>query len=58
MSVNLAFLQQALGMTGPDFEDNVQISCARMAALDYIVTRNPAEFHDSPVPAIEPTALP
>lgn len=56
--VDLALLQQALGMTGPDFEDNVQIACAQMAALDYIVTRNPTDFRDSPIPVVEPSALP
>lgn len=55
--VDLALLQQALGMTGPDFEDNVQIACAQMAALDYIVTRNPADFRDSPIPVTEPSSL-
>jgi predicted nucleic acid-binding protein len=33
--VNQVLLQQALGLTGPDFEDNVQIACAQKAALDF-----------------------
>lgn len=56
--VDLSLLQQALGMAGPDFEDNVQIACAQLAAIDFIVTRNPADFRDSPLPAVEPSALP
>lgn len=56
--VNLVLLRHALGLTGPDFEDNVQIAGAQMAALDFIVTRNPADFRDSPIPAVEPSSLP
>lgn len=56
--VDLALLRQALGQTGPDFEDNVQIACAQLAAVDFIVTRNSADFRDSPIPAVEPSALP
>lgn len=55
--VDRSLLESALSMTGPDFEDNVQIACAQSLGLDFVVTRNAADFHDSPIPAVEPTAL-
>lgn len=49
-----AVLQAALALPGPDFEDNVQIASAQAAGMDLIVTRNTADFHHSPIPALEP----
>ena len=37
-----------------DFEDCLQIECAKQANADYIITRNVADFTNSPVPAILP----
>jgi len=37
-----------------DFEDRLQVECARLVNADYIVTRNIADFSFSPVPAILP----
>ncbi|MBR4826698.1 MAG: PIN domain-containing protein [Bacteroidales bacterium] len=37
-------LQQALLMTGPDFEDILQASCAAEAHCDYLITRNQKDF--------------
>jgi hypothetical protein len=42
---------------GSDFEDNLQIACAVKAGLDAIVTRNPKDFADSPVPVLTPAEL-
>ena len=50
-------LETALNMTGPDFEDNVQIACAQSRGLDVIVTRNATDYRDSPIPAVEPAVL-
>jgi hypothetical protein len=45
----------ALALPGADFEDNLQIACAKAAGPDLIVTRDPAGFRDSPVPVLSPT---
>jgi predicted nucleic acid-binding protein len=37
-----------------DFEDAVQVMCARRIGADYIVTRNMKDFEHSPVQAILP----
>ncbi|HLJ81544.1 MAG TPA: PIN domain-containing protein [Ktedonobacterales bacterium] len=51
-------LEAALALPGPDFEDNVQIACARASGLDLIVTRDLAGFADAPIPAVEPSNMP
>ena len=50
-------LEAALALPGTDFEDNVQIACANAAHLDFIVTRNIADFRQSPIQALEPPDL-
>lgn len=57
IGVNDQTLRAARALTGNDFEDNVQITCARALRLDLIVTRNTSDFSHSPVPAIEPSAI-
>jgi len=37
-----------------DFEDRLQVECARKVNTDYIVTRNVSYFSTSPIPAIVP----
>lgn len=56
-AVDAPLLQQARALPGNDFEDNVQIACATNARLDLIVTRNPTDFHSSPIPVIEPPRI-
>jgi predicted nucleic acid-binding protein len=50
-------LLDADAMPGTDFEDNILIAAAGAAALDAIVTRNPADFSHSPIPVWEPAEL-
>ena len=38
----------------PDFEDAVIAAIARREKADFIITRNEADFENSPVPAINP----
>jgi predicted nucleic acid-binding protein len=38
-----------------DYEDCLQLECAKEFNTDYIVTRNPSDFNKSSVPAIEPS---
>ena len=50
-------LEQAIDLTGNDFEDNLQIVCSTLADLDAIVTRDKDGFRDSLIPAFTPTEL-
>jgi predicted nucleic acid-binding protein len=50
-------LEDAAGLPGGDFEDNVQIAAAARAGVDAIVTRDPAGFAASPVPVLSPADL-
>jgi len=37
-----------------DFEDCLQVECAKQVNADYIITRNIIDFKESPIPAILP----
>jgi predicted nucleic acid-binding protein len=54
LAVDRAALERAQQLTGPDFEDNVQIACAEAAGLDAIVTRDTAGYADSTVAVLSP----
>lgn len=46
---------RALQNTGfTDFEDCLQMECAREFEAEFIITRNLADFQHSPIPAISP----
>jgi predicted nucleic acid-binding protein len=47
-------IKAALTLPVNDFEDVVIGAIAKREKADYIVTRNEADFKDSPVPAISP----
>lgn len=55
--VDLSILLDADQPAGVDFEVKVCIACAVMTGIDWIVTRDPAGFVESPVPAILPADL-
>ena len=55
-AVDRLVLQRADELAGNDFEDNVQIACAEMNALEAVVTRDLTGFTDSPVPVWSPEA--
>uniref|UniRef100_A0A7C2NZ99 PIN domain-containing protein n=1 Tax=Schlesneria paludicola TaxID=360056 RepID=A0A7C2NZ99_9PLAN len=55
--VDRSVLFRADQQTGIDFEDNVAIACEVAAGIDLIVTRDPAGFAHSPVPAVSPADL-
>lgn len=42
--------EYALGLSGPDFEDNLQIACAVRVGVLFLVTRDPADYAAAPVP--------
>jgi len=48
---------RARTLPGGDFEDNVGMACAEAAHLEFIVTRNPDDFRQSPVVVLSPLAL-
>jgi predicted nucleic acid-binding protein len=50
-------LQQALALPYRDLEDAVQMSAARQAGADYLVTRDRAGYAAGPLPALSPAEL-
>jgi predicted nucleic acid-binding protein len=50
-------LEEALALSGSDFEDNLQIACANLADLDSILTRDPGGFQNATIPILAPVAL-
>jgi predicted nucleic acid-binding protein len=50
-------LEAAFSLGGRDFEDDLQIACAGAVQLDGIVTRNPTDFAESPIPVLTPAEL-
>lgn len=55
--VDQALLEAALHLSGPDFEDDVQIVSAQSSGLHLIVTRNVADFVHGPIPALTPSEV-
>ena len=54
-AVDAKTLTLALNEKGLDFEDNIQIVCARLAKADYIITRNLSHFKYSSITALSPS---
>ena len=50
-------IQAAIDSEMTDFEDAVQTEAARLAGLDFIVTRNKRDFRSALVPAVSPEEL-
>jgi predicted nucleic acid-binding protein len=50
-------LLDAIQLSWGDFEDAVTASAATLAGCDYIVTRDPKGFRDSPIPVVTPEAV-
>ena len=58
LSIDEAILKKGLQSKFRDFEDAVQIFCAmKIESMDFIVTRNPRDFKDSPIPVVPPDQL-
>lgn len=57
LPMDISIVQPALALPGNDFEDNLLVACAVGNGLDLIVTRDPAGFKNSLVPAINPTQV-
>jgi predicted nucleic acid-binding protein len=56
-AVDGAVVQEALQLPFSDFEDAVSAAAARSAGCDYIVTRDPKGFRESPVRCLTPEAV-
>ena len=57
IAVDKNVILPALDSPIKDFEDAVQAMAAEIARLDYIVTRNARDFHNSSIPAMSPEEL-
>ncbi|GHV75416.1 twitching motility protein PilT [Spirochaetia bacterium] len=53
-TVSGAEIRRAIALDWGDFEDAVQYAAGESLAVDYIVTRNPADFSSSPIEAVTP----
>ncbi len=49
-------IQEALELPASDFEDSVTAAAARLAECDFIVTRDPKGFRESPIRCLTPEA--
>ena len=56
-TVDRSALEEALALTGNDFEDNLQIACASLSSVEAIVTRNKDDFGESKIPVLTPDEL-
>jgi hypothetical protein len=50
-------LEQAVDLSGVDFEDDLQIACATLAGLDIILTRDKSGFITSSIPTLSPAEM-
>ena len=57
LGVDQATLRDADSRNGADFEDDVLIVAAVAGSMDVIVTRDPADFVNSPVEVLSPAEL-
>jgi predicted nucleic acid-binding protein len=53
-TVSGAEIRRAIALDWGDFEDAVQYAAGESLAVDYIVTRNPADFSSSPIKTVTP----
>ncbi len=56
-TVDDAVIRTALSWNWKDFEDAVQMAAAAAEKIDYLITRNPKDFQNGPIPAIQPAAF-
>ncbi len=57
VTVDRQTVARARSLAGKDFEDDLQIACSVEIGAEVIVSRDPAGFTHSPVPALSPTEL-
>jgi predicted nucleic acid-binding protein len=54
LAINRQTLEEADRVSGPDFEDDIQIAAATIAKVDAILSRDPAGFGKSAIPVLSP----
>lgn len=54
VSASSEILRKAAESDNQDYEDEVQIQCAKEMAVSYIITADPGGFKNSPITAISP----
>jgi predicted nucleic acid-binding protein len=55
-AVDEIVLKNALDLNCPDFEDAVTVAAAQNAGCELLITRNPRDFRDAPLPIFTPEA--
>lgn len=55
--VNQTTLEQALNLPYADFEDAMQMMAAVQSGSQYLVTRNPQDYKEGPLIALQPAEL-
>jgi len=56
-AVDQSVIEQALNLPYEDFEDAVQMMAAVRAGAGYLITRNPRDYKEGPLPALMPAEL-
>jgi predicted nucleic acid-binding protein len=56
-AVDQTVIEQALNLPYQDFEDAVQMMAAVQTGADYVITRNPRDYKEGPLPALMPAEL-
>lgn len=51
-AVDQAVIEQALSLPYADFEDAVQMMAAVHAGVSYLITRNPRDYQEGPLPVL------
>jgi predicted nucleic acid-binding protein len=54
VALSQTILEQALGSTGPDFEDNIQLASAESISANHLITRNKKDFDTSRTTVLTP----
>ena len=54
VEVNKKTFERAFELEAKDFEDNIQMACAEVCQADYIITRDPVDYKNSPIPVMSP----
>jgi len=57
LPVTREVIERGFARAGVDFEDDVQMAVAEMERIDYLMTRNVADFTGSPAPALTPPEI-
>lgn len=54
VEVNKQTLEREFELEAKDLEDGIQMACAEICQAKYIITRDPMDYKDSPIPALSP----